>query len=336
VLDVTGLGYLGGQSQSTPGTAPAGVTGAGVDAGGSHGGLGTTLDFAGPAGEVYDSAYQPQLGGGGGSVRFSSTSGNSGGGVVSLNVGRLTLDGQIRAKGEVMRTPGYTDATGGGGTVLITAGTLSGAGFIDASGADYQMSSQHAGSGGGGRVALYVDTLSGFDPATQAKVFGGTVLNGTTVQRYASPGTVFVKLPSQTYGKLYVNQGGIVAGKAIPNTPLPAIGTGTVGTATADTLTPAALWITPASTTAKFSLGVIGMWVKVNSAYYRVVDQSADRRQLLLAGATGAVHTGDAYRGVYRFDEVIVRGGARLEFLDDREVNTFTLESPFSVIPSVP
>ncbi len=336
VLDVTGLGYLGGQSQNAPGTAPAGVTGAAVDAGGSHGGLGTTLDYAGPAGEVYDSAYQPQLGGGGGSVRFLNTSGDSGGGVISLNAGQLTLDGQVRARGEMKRNPGYTDATGAGGTVLITAGTLSGAGFVDVSGADYQISSQHAGSGGGGRVALYVDTLSGFDPSTQAKAFGGTVLNGATVQRYAGPGTVFVKLTSQTYGKLYVNQGGIVAGKPIVNTPLPTLGTGTVGTATADALTPTALWITPASPTAKFSLGTVGMWVKVNGAYYRVVDQSTDRRQLLLAGAAGAVHTGDAYRGVYRFDEVIIRGGAKLEFLDDREVTTFTIDSTSSVIPSVP
>jgi hypothetical protein len=338
VLDVTGLGYAGGlsTSQNAPGTAPAGVTAAATDAGGSHGGLGTTYDLTGPAGEVYDSAYQPQLGGGGGSVKFANTSGDSGGGVISLNVGQLVLDGQLRAKGEMKRNPGSTDATGAGGTVLITAGTLSGAGTIEASGADYQAVNQHAGGGGGGRVALYVDTLSGFNPATQVKAWGGTVLSSTTVQRYAAPGTVFVKLPSQTYGTLYVNQGGIVAGKSIPNTPLPTIGNGTVGTATADTLTPTALWITPSDSAAKFSLGVTGMWVKVNNVEYRVVDQSADRRQLLLAGAAGAVHTGDAYRGLYHFNQVTILGGATLQFLDDRAVDNFTIDSTSHVLPSVP
>ena len=224
--------------------------------------------------------------------------------------------------------------------MLITADTLSGAGTIDVSGGDYKASNtvdpNKAGSGGGGRVALYAGAFSGFDPSTQVKARGGVLKDYySAVVRYASPGTLFVKLPSQTSGKLYVDEGGI-SGSPIVNTVLPTLGAGTVGTAAADAVSPTALWVTPSDPAAKFSLGTVGMWVKVNGAYYRVVDQSADRRQLLLAGAAGAVHTGDAYRGVYRFDEVIVRGGAKLEFLDDREVTTFTIDTTSSVIPSVP
>ncbi len=339
VLDVSALGYAGGVGNSSPGGAPSGVTASSYDAGGSHGGAGALGTYAGPVGDFFDSLYQPQLGGGGGSLRLGATGrhGGNGGGVLTLNVGQLALNGQIWAKGEQRASIGNSDASGAGGSVVITADVLSGAGLIDASGGSYNGQSNFGGgSGGGGRVALYVGSFSGFDPVTQVRTWGGTLLNNTTVTRYASPGTLFVKLPSQTYGKLYVDQGGIVAGKTIPNTTLPSIGNGTVGAATADALTPTALWITPSSSTAKFSLGVIGMWVKVNNAYYRVVDQSSDRRQLLLAGAAGTVLVGDAYRGVYRLDEVIVRGGAKLEFLDDREVTTFTIDSTSQVIPSLP
>ena len=338
VLDVSVLGYAGGPTSGSPGIAPTGVTAAASDAGGSHGGMGALGSTAGPAGDIYDSVYQPQLGGGGGSLRLAATGrhGGNGGGLLMLNVGQLVLNGQILAKGEQRTSVGNSDASGAGGSVVITVDTLSGTGLIDVSGGSYNAQSQAGGAGGAGRVALYVGSFSGFDPVSQVKTWGGTVLSNTTVTRYASPGTLFVKLPSQTYGKLYVDQGGIVAGKPIPNTTLPSIGVGTVGTATADTVTPTALWIVPSDANAKFALGTIGMWVRVNGTDYRVLDQTADRRQLLLAGALGAVHTGDSYRGVYKFDEVIVHGGAKLEFRDTNVVGTFTVDSTSSVIQNVP
>ncbi|MBW8875524.1 MAG: hypothetical protein JF614_11225, partial [Acidobacteria bacterium] len=336
VLDVTGLGYLGGQSAGAAGSAPAGVTASASDAGGSHGGVGAVWGNPGPAGEVFGSVYQPLFPGGGGADKYSGSPGGNGGGVVNLNVGELVVDGQIRALGERKQTTGHGESGGAGGTVLITAHTVSGAGLIDASGGDYQAVSYYGGSGGGGRVALYVDTFTGFDPATQARARGGATLGGASAGLYASPGTVYVKQPQMTYGKLYVDQGGILAGKSIPNSPLPAIGIGTVGTATADTVSTSALWIEPASPTAKFALGVVGMWVRLNTTDYRVIDQSADRRKLLLDGAAGAVQVGDGYRGVYKFDEVIVRGGSKLEFRDTNAVGTFTVDATSSVIQNVP
>ncbi|HEV7509643.1 MAG TPA: Ig-like domain-containing protein [Thermoanaerobaculia bacterium] len=335
VLDVTGGGFAGATATNVAGATPAGVTGSLSDSGGSHGGIGQVWGNAGPAGEVFDSVYQPGLGGAGGSERYNGSPGGNGGGTMLLNLGELVLDGEIRAKGQRRQTNGNGESSGGGGSVLITAGTVSGAGMIDASGGDYQASGVYGASGGGGRVGLYVTTFSGFDPATQVKVRGGATLNGTPAFRYGSPGTVYVKLPAMTYGKLYVDQGG-TSNLPIPNTPLPAIGIGTVANPVADTVNTSALWIEPASPTAKFALGAIGMWVRVNSTDYRVIDQSADRRKLLLDGAAGAVQVGDGYRGVYKFDEVIVRGGSKLEFRDTNAVGTFTVDATSSVIQNVP
>ena len=342
VLDVSTLGYAGSASATVAGGAPALVAGSVADSGGSHGGPGQVFGSPGPAGEVFDSVYQSQLGGGGGSLHSTGSPrhGGSGGGAVLINAGQIVLNGEIWAKGDQQPNTVNGESSGAGGSVQITAGTLSGAGHIDVTGADRQSfsgsSTRNGGSGGGGRVVLYVDTLSSFDPTMQVKAWGGTIWSNTAPRSYAAPGTIFVKLTSQTAGNLYVDQGGIAAGTAIPNTVLPTIGTGTVGTATADTLTPTALWITPSDAAAKFSLGVIGMWVKINNVEYRVVDQSSDRRQLLLAGAVGAVNVGDAYRGVYHFNQVLIRGGATLQFLDDRVVDSITLDPTSHVIPSVP
>jgi hypothetical protein len=335
VLDVTGGGYAGATATNVAGGTPAGVAGSFSDSGGSHGGIGQVWGNAGPAGEVFDSVYQPVLGGGGGSERYGGVPGANGGGTMLLNLGQLTINGVIQAKGQRKQTTGNGDSSGGGGSVLITAGTVSGTGLIDASGGDYQANAVYGASGGGGRVALYATTLSGFDPSTQVKARGGATLNGTPAFRWGSPGTVYVKLPAMTYGKLYVDQGG-TSSLPVPNTPLPAIGIGTVGTATADTVNTSALWIDPASPTAKFALGVVGMWVRINNTDYHVIDQSADRRRLLLDSAVGAVSAGDGYRGVYKFDEVIVRGGSKLEFRDTNAVGTFTVDATSSVIQNVP
>jgi hypothetical protein len=336
ILDATGVGYPGTASANSPGGAPANVSPARVDAGGSHGGVGALWSAAGPVGEVFDNVYLPNLSGGGGSLLNAAANRRSGygGGVIDLTAGALVLNGEIRSKGEV-RPDLNSDTPGAGGSVLIHAATLSGSGLIDVSGGSYTAYNFGAGSAGGGRVGLYVDTLSGFDPVTQTKARGGTTFNwNSTVNRYASPGTTFVKLPSQSYGRLIVDQGG-VSTFSVPNTPLPSVGVGTVGAATVDAVDINSLWIEPADANAKFALGVVGMWVRVNGVDYPVLAQSADRRRVLLGGAASAVNTGTAYRGVYKFDEVVVRGGAKLEFRDTNAVTTWTIDSTSSVIQNV-
>jgi hypothetical protein len=341
-LDVSLLGYQGGTAASSPGTAPANVTASAIDAGGSHGGVGSLFTGAGPAGEVYGSVYDPLFGGGSGTLRSSSPPrhGGHGGGVVVLDVDALVLDGEIRARGESIPGGGVSQGGGAGGSVRIDASVLSGAGLIDAGGGEYWAGStgdsHKAGSGGGGRVALFVDSFSGFDPVTQVRARGGLLRDyyGTNL-RWAGPGTLYVKQPGQTHGKLYVDQGG-ASGLSLPNTPLPSAGTGTIGVAEADTVDTDALWIEPLDPAAKFALGAVGMWVRVDGTDYRVLAQTADRRRVLLDLAAGIVDEGDSYRGVYKFDEVIVRGGAKLEFRDTNDVGTFTVDSTSSVIQNVP
>ena len=336
-LDVSALGYLGGTvNNNTPGLAPPGVAVSKYDAGGSHGGAGSVDHYAGPPGAVYDSAYWPLFGGGGGSMICSggTNHGGSGGGALTLTVGTLQLDGQILARGE-SRPAGQ--AGGAGGSVLVQAATIAGTGSIDASGGTGDGGCYGSGPGGGGRVALIATTFSGFDPTKQALAQGaGQRNNAQVVAGFAGPGTVFWKNGGATYGQLIVDSGqGTSFSQTLPITPLPGIGVATVGTATADALVPANLWIT-ASGGAAFQLGLIGMWVRVNGTDYPVLAQSADLTSLELAGAAGSVAAGAGIRGVYKFDEVDVRGGAKLQFNDTNVVGVWKVDPNSQVIQNVP
>ena len=91
-------------------------------------------------------------------------------------------------------------------------------------------------------------------------------------------------------------------------TVLPGDREGSLGATMADATDPTDLWIEDQDPAKLFSLGVDGMWVRVAGVDYPVIDQSADRRQLLLDGAAGAVTTGEAYVGIYKFDSVTVTG----------------------------
>ena len=181
-------------------------------------------------------------------------------------------------------------------------------------------------------MALYGGSFSGFDAGSQVTAYGGkTVYYGTT-QGYGAPGTVLVVTDgSSTYGDLIVDAGGTV-GFASPACQLPTIGTGTVGLTEVDSTDSTDLWIEPQDPATLFSLGTAGMSVRIGGADYVVIDQTVDRRRLLLDGAAGLVSVGDAYEGVYKFDTVTVRGGAVLEFLDTADVTTFDVDADSQVI----
>ena len=335
VLHMDARGYAGGVYGSQWGKAPSWVTGAAPRAGGSHGGWGS-VSYGGVApGDVYDSVYAPQLGGGGGSLNYNSSGyrGGNGGGVVDLEVDTLVLDGEIRALGEERRYD-YREASGAGGSVWIRATSLTGSGTIDVSGADsrYCGSSDDVSAGGGGRVALEVDGFIGFDPASQVVATGGGRTGcSSVVVAYGAPGTVFVREATSTYGDLFVDQGGL-GGLPPLTTQLPAIGSGTVGSAEVDATDPAALWIQPDDPATTFALGVAGAWLRIGNADYRILDQSDDRLQILLADAAGIVSVGDSYEGVYKFDSTTAHGGAVVEFLDTAELGTVSTDADSQVI----
>jgi hypothetical protein len=334
-LDVSGRGYAGGVSGAPAGGAPVNVLGSLSDAGGSHGGAGLAWDTAATtAGEVYDSVTGPRLPGGGGALdNDGSGTGTGGGGVIDVVAGSVVLNGQILALGA--HNDNGSRPAGAGGTVRITADLLSGTGVVNANGGFSRSStaSKNAGAGGGGRVLLDVASLSGFDPATQVSAFGNARYNGLwTLLACAAPGTIYHRSASSSHGDLYVAHWSDCTGKPSRNTVLPAVGSGVVGAADPDAETPADLWIEPQDPNTLFDLGVVGMTVRIDGADYLVVDQSSDRRRLLLQGAAGAVDLGDAYQGIYEFDTVIVRNGAVLEFLDPAEVGTFDVDGNSQVI----
>lgn len=322
-VDASGLGYGGGTGSHREGYAPDGVTGAGVDFGGSHGGEGVGHEYPGPAGEVYGSVYAPAYGGGGGSQQVGDGPAGSGGGVVRLTAGSVVLEGEVRAVGE--GSDGGYASPGAGGSVVIEAGSLSGGGVVDVSGGSAWFAED--GAGGGGRVAVLVDDLTGFDVGSQVVARGGAKGESAPLG-YAGAGTVYVRTSGSTFGELIVDQG-VSDGKPVALTPLPAVGEGTIGVVVEEG---ADAWVGPAEGDPDFALGVVGAWMEVGGTAYRVVGQQG-RRLVLLEGAAGAVSVGQAYRGVYRFDGVTVRGGARVILDDDLDAGGVTVEPGSELIP---
>ena len=330
VLDA-GAGFKGGQrfGQTAPGEAPAGVAAAQPDAGGSHGGNGGRGNQGGAPGAVYGSVYQPLLGGGGGSQEAwgDGRRGGNGGGVLDVTAGTLTVNGEIRSRGESRTDSG---AGGAGGSVRVNAAVVRGVGLIDASGGDHRSAWQD-GAGGGGRVALYAGQLDGFDPATQLRAWGGSRASDIgPVLGYAAPGTILAKTPGQTYGTLILDAGQSAGVDRLgAATELPALGTGTVATFTA---AGDDAWVSAA---APFGGPWNGAWMTLLNAAgtelgtFRVL--RLDTGKALLAGA-GTVSGAATYRGEYRFDVLETRHGAGLVAHDPVTTGTavFAGDSPLT------
>ncbi|MCC7204900.1 MAG: Ig-like domain-containing protein, partial [Phycisphaeraceae bacterium] len=138
-IDVSNRGYLIGRASGN------GTDGAATGAmGGSYGGLG----WGAPVGNLYGSAEDPNEPGAGGGTNWGQ--GGSGGGLLRITAGDITLDGQILANGG----DGYYSGrpAGSGGGIRLDVGTLAGSGTIAANGG---TGYSEGGSGGGGRVAVY-------------------------------------------------------------------------------------------------------------------------------------------------------------------------------------
>ncbi|MEO1366331.1 MAG: Ig-like domain-containing protein, partial [Acidobacteriota bacterium] len=146
---------------------------------------------------------------------------------------------------------------------------------------------------------------------------------GSRDYSHGAPGTYFQLDGTGTFGDLLVDGDGTGADDLRPTT-LPTIGRGLVGAvipAGAD------VWIEPTDAEARYSVGAVGMWVRIDGSLYRVLDERADRRGLLLEGAAGLVEVGEPYVGFYRFDTVSVRGRAKLIFTDGEEVGAWDVEA---------
>ncbi len=226
-----------------------------------------------------------------------------------------------------------------GALVLSASASLAAPSFVPVTPADGSLSSvamvpltvevldylQISGLGGGGRVALELGAASSFDPLSQIDLSGG--IPGSSLSHpAAAPGTAYVFGAGSVYGDLYVLGG---ARTTLLEVTPPALGRGEVALVEA---AGADLWIEPRTTDPLPALGVDGMWLRIAGVDYRVVEQSADRRRLRLTAAAGLVTVGESYAGIYKFDNLILRGGATVRFYDEVEIGQIDAESGSEVI----
>ena len=141
-------------------------------------------------------------------------SGDGGGGVLTLRVGQLTLNGVISANADAPdpvpdaepvdpRASGYqgTIPAPSGGSISIHTNQVSGSGTLEANGSNGEQSL----GGAGGRIALYYDDLN----RSNDEIFRGfswRVEPGDSGNLFSASGsgTVFIKRSDQSYGSLYV------------------------------------------------------------------------------------------------------------------------------------
>ncbi len=193
-IDVTGRGYLGGRREGN--ADDRGMTvglqhGATYRSGGSHGGLGGTLDGLGP-GPVHGDQTDPDDLGSGGSIGACGA-GYNGGGRMRLRAGRMIVDGALRADGAA--GSGCQPGSGSGGSIHLTVGDLSGSGTVSASGGAGEV------GGGGGRVAIVYDASS--FPRESVHATGGQGRN-----RVGGNGTIYLRDTHATLGELLISGDG--------------------------------------------------------------------------------------------------------------------------------
>src|SRR5690606_32273927 len=159
---------------------------------GAHGGLGGTSSVGVGQGTAYGSIESPVTLGTGGAR------GAGGGAIKLVATGTLRVDGTVVADGGISTSCGsYRSAAGG--SLWLQAGTLVGNGYLFARGGDSTCSP----SGGGGRIAVHYGALTA----------GSTLLDQGHVSASAGgapaypggAGTVFVKVTSEPYGTLIVD-----------------------------------------------------------------------------------------------------------------------------------
>ncbi|MCC6129441.1 MAG: carboxypeptidase regulatory-like domain-containing protein, partial [Acidobacteria bacterium] len=283
-IDVSGKGFAPGATY--PALSPAGPS-----EGGSHLGIGGGI--TGTSGRTYGSVVRPREAGAGGGSE------GSGGGVVKVTAGNLSLHGEAR----IAANGTGAFAGGAGGAIWIDAGRIndpSWTGTIEAKGAGTVP------AGGGGAIALsYSDPASSVD-VTKLSAGGGGSGTGPS---NGGAGTVLITGPAATFGTLTVDNGGVSGQPTI----LPALGSGTSATGTGGR--------TLATGMASIPSYFPGHWLELEAGgtpagLWRV--ESVEPGGMLTLEPAANLDSGLTYqwRGSYRFDQTIVRNGARLESAD--------------------
>lgn len=294
-VDATGLGYLGGARTGGRARGYGNSTdeGANYRTGASHGGRGGLYDGSS---RVYGSVVDPGTPGGG-AGGDGTRAGSAGGGVVRISAaGRMAIDGAVRVDGAANLAPGAA-----GGSVRLEALTIDGSGSVEADGGP---------GGGGGRIALVGQTIGDALVARTHATGGQRTGVGIGPYHQGSAGTVFLRRGGDLHGELILDNGGVASAQW---TELPAVGTGVVDAATADS-------ITDLEASFRHDLRGIEVFFDGSSAETWPVADHEHRGSTLTLDVDGHPHpavAGTAYEGLQRFDRVTVRGGARA-FVGDR------------------
>lgn len=187
--DAAGFARDTGPGKGTPGNRGGGAGYGGV------GGAGKSNRAGGPIYGLTNAPFEPGSGGGSYAVAQGHTAG-AGGGSVRLKVaGGVTLNGHIKASGELGRYSGG----GSGGGIFITCDTFTGSasGSMHADGTNCVQLAE-GGGGGGGRIAIGL----GLSDAERNQLLAGSPVDGlityTTHADYAGGS-------SATNGLGYVN-----------------------------------------------------------------------------------------------------------------------------------
>src|SRR5690606_21296843 len=118
-------------------------------------------------------------------------------------------DGVVRANGQ------SASRGGAGGTINVLAAELAGGGTLEVKGGN------GSGAGGGGAIAIEYGALAGSDRLLDRLVVNG----GGSGTSAGGAGTAYVKGPSESLGRLLVDNAGITG---THQTVLPSLGSGTV------------------------------------------------------------------------------------------------------------
>lgn len=215
-IHADGMGFPEGQGPGAPVYFSSGYRGAGGGGHGGRGGYGVGNHGGYGGGSSYGSLREPvALGSGGG--RNGDEPAGPGGGAIRISASEMLIQGRLSAEGGMGNkgvTSNYRASGGGaGGSIWIDASTFSGNGLVSSAGGDGAGDGIHSGGGSGGRIAVYSAT-NGFSGLLSS--YGGDIgfIEGAARRNAGpgAPGTIFHKLPTQTFGEVTIDGGGVFAG----------------------------------------------------------------------------------------------------------------------------
>jgi hypothetical protein len=263
---------------------------------GRSGGTSTT-------GLTFGSVYRPR--------EFGASSLKFGGGAIRIQSPLLVLDGAIRATSS---SGGSFSGGGAGGSVWLQTQTIRGTGSVDASGG------WGCHDGGGGAIAIEYATASSVVPAALATA------GGSSCNAIGGAGILYLKGPSSIFGDAIIDAALDVRNFTGNFTELPSLGAGLARNGTSGST----LVTDRASDIPSY---FEGHWVEIEGkGTWRIASISGRSATLAPnANETIALAPSDLWRGVYRFDTLRLRNGARLISGDRIDATTLDRDSSSTI-----